>query len=137
MKVAIDKDNMKIVDILPNNATKEHKFLMINGYLLAEVDEFEVGRELTAEEITSIDRIYGREQRDEAVQNIEVLYNGYVFQGDEVSQSRMARALAGMKEDDTIKWKTKDNLVIVLSKDDLKQVLRLAGQEQTKIWFKE
>ena len=74
--------------------------------------------------------------RQELVDNIEVIYNGVVYQGDEISQSRMSRAIAGLPDDTTtIKWRAKDNTSHELNKSDLKQILYLAGQEQTRIWF--
>ena len=69
------------------------------------------------------------------VSNIEVEYNGIVYQGDETSQDRMSRAIAGLPEDGSIQWKAKDNSINELTKADLKEILFLAGQKQTEIWF--
>ena len=75
-----------------------------------------------------------KQNRKNIVNNIEVIYNGVVYQGDEKSQDRMSRAIVGMDDDDTIEWTAKDNSKVVLLRSDLKQILRLAGIEQTKAW---
>lgn len=67
---------------------------------------------------------------------IEVGYNGVIYQGDETSQDRMSRAINGLPDDSaTILWKAKDNSSHELTRLDLKEILFLAGQEQTRIWF--
>ena len=74
-----------------------------------------------------------KNNRQIQVNNIEVEYNGKIYQGDETSQDRMSRAIVGMDDDDTIEWTAKDNSKVVLLRSDLKQILRLAGIEQTKV----
>lgn len=70
------------------------------------------------------------------VKDIEVEYNGVIYQGDETSQDRMSRAINGLPDEvSTIYWKAKDNSVLALNKLDLKKILYLAVQEQTKIWI--
>lgn len=77
-----------------------------------------------------------KQNRQILVDNIEVTYNGIIYQGDETSQDRMSRSINGLPYDiTTIQWKAKDNSSQELTKLDLKQILYLAGQEQTKIWF--
>lgn len=75
-----------------------------------------------------------KNKRQEVVCSIEVVYNGIIYQGDELSQDRMSRNIVGMDDDDTIEWKAKDNSKVTLLKSDLKQILRLACIEQTKLW---
>lgn len=60
--------------------------------------------------------------------------NGRVFDGDEKSQDRMARALAAMDEFDTLPWVLHDNTVAVVSRRELRDALRLAGVEMASIW---
>ncbi len=77
-----------------------------------------------------------KQNRQILVDNIEVTYKGIVYQGDEKSQDRISRAINGLPSDTaTITWKAKDNSSQELTKLDLKEILFLAGQEQTKIWF--
>lgn len=79
-----------------------------------------------------------KQNRQIQVDNIEVAYNGIIYQGDETSQDRMSRVINGLPDDTTtIQWKAKDNSSQELTKLDLKQILYLAVQEQTKNWFNE
>lgn len=73
-------------------------------------------------------------QRTEAVRGIKVEVNGMTFDGDEVSQGRMARSLVGMKDDELITWVLSDNSSAQVSKSDLLEALRLAGLKQTELW---
>ena len=86
------------------------------------------------------DEIYlkqiSKANRTVAVENIEVEYNGVVYQGDETSQDRMSRAINGLPDDvTTISWRAEDNSSHELTRVDLKEILFMAGQEQTRIWF--
>lgn len=77
-----------------------------------------------------------KNNRQIQVSNIEVKYNGVIYQGDETSQDRMSRAINGLPDDTTtISWKAKDNSSQELNRLDLKEILFLAVQEQTRIWF--
>ena len=88
--------------------------------------------------LTEIEVINYKAIRQNLIDNIEVTYNSTIYQGDEDSQSRMSRAINGLPDNTTtIKWKAKDNSSHELNKEDLKQILFLAGQEQTRIWFLE
>ena len=75
-----------------------------------------------------------KEQRQKKVDNIEVTYNNVVYQGDELSQTRIARAITAMGDSDSIDWIAKDNTIHKLTKDDLKAILLKAGQIQAKLW---
>lgn len=77
-----------------------------------------------------------KNNRQILINNILIKYKGIVYQCDEVSQSRMSRAINGLPDNiTTIQWKAKDNSSQELNRPDLKEILFLAGQEQTKIWF--
>ena len=74
-------------------------------------------------------------QRQEAVDNLEVTYEGTIYQGDEVSQGRMSRAILALPDDTTTTlWIAKDNTPMQLTKGDLSIILRLAGEAQTVLW---
>lgn len=75
-----------------------------------------------------------KDERQSKVDNIEVELNGIMYQGDETSQTRIARVVSVMEDTDTIMWVAKDNNVNELSKADLKYILREAGIKQTLIW---
>lgn len=73
--------------------------------------------------------------RREAVSNIVVTYNGVEFQGDEDSQSRLSRSINGMMNTtETIDWIALDNTSVSCNKEDLQNILRLAGLAQATIW---
>lgn len=60
---------------------------------------------------------------------------GHAFDGDEDSQNRMARAIAGMDDTDTMLWVLSDNALITVNKTELREALRLSGIAMTTIWM--
>jgi len=63
---------------------------------------------------------------------------GNVFQGDEVSQSRMVRVLRAMEEelpDGTVLWIMADNSLAEITLAELEEALRLSVAEQQVIWL--
>jgi len=54
--------------------------------------------------------------------------------GDELSQTRMTRALLGMSDTDKIDWITADNTLVQLTKADLQNALLETGKQQTQIF---
>lgn len=109
----------------------------VSNYIEKEDGTIEaVFRELLDEELLPFALKEKKELRTLLVANIEVEYNGIVYQGDETSQDRMSRAINGLPDDTTtISWKAKDNSSKELTRLDLKEILFLSGQEQTRIWF--
>ena len=74
-------------------------------------------------------------QRVSNVQAITVTtIAGNTFDGDEVAQGRMARAIVAMDDADVTQWILADNSIISVSKAELKEALKLAGQAMTAIW---
>lgn len=76
-------------------------------------------------------------QRTEAVARIRVTTtSGKVFDGDETSQTRMARAVVALqaaRQPETT-WVLADNTPATVSLDELAEALALAGAEQTRLW---
>ncbi|WKW23842.1 DUF4376 domain-containing protein [Campylobacter fetus] len=86
--------------------------------------------------------------RANAVERIEVTLNNcklydsgdvddsVIFQGDETSQNRIARALsvASSANLTSTLWTAKNNKVYELKIEQLAQILLKAGQAQTQIW---
>lgn len=109
----------------------------VSNYIEKEDGTIEaVFRELLDEELLPFVLKEKKELRTLLVENIEVEYNGIVYQGDETSQDRISRAINGLPDDTTtISWKAKDNSSKELTRLDLKEILFLAVQEQTRIWF--
>ena len=56
------------------------------------------------------------------------------FDGDETSQDRMARSCVALNEGETVQWVLADNTIAQVTKEQLRQALRLAGEAQTAIW---
>lgn len=61
---------------------------------------------------------------------------GNTFDGDEVSQARMARAILGLQASTSpaVTWVLADNTVIQATTDELQEALALAGAEQARLW---
>lgn len=79
-----------------------------------------------------------KQQRAEAVSRILVTTSaGNTFDGDEISQGRMARAiicLMTQPPETTITWVLADNSVVQVVLEDIQEALKLAGQRQTELW---
>ncbi len=63
--------------------------------------------------------------------------SGNTFDGDENSQSRMARAILGLQgqpEGSTVQWVLNDNTVVDVGIAELQEALTLAGLRQTELW---
>ena len=85
---------------------------------------------------TAQDAVAAKKLRDTAVAAIKVTVNGKVFDGDEVAQGRIARAVAAAESAgiSTYQWKLADNSVAEVSLSELKQALALAFQAQSELW---
>lgn len=77
-----------------------------------------------------------KQDRTEAVSKITVTTtSGKVFDGDEISQDRMARAILALDLGETTLWVLANNVPTSgISREELKEALRLAGAAQTAIW---
>lgn len=85
--------------------------------------------------LAAIDREVWKAARAGAVAAIKVTTSaGNTFDGDEVSQQRMARAIVAMTDGSTVRWVLADNTTIQTSAIELKEALRLAGAAQASIW---
>ena len=85
---------------------------------------------------TAQDAVAAKKLRDAAVAAIKVTVNGKVFDGDEVAQGRISRAVAAAESAgvSAYQWKLADNSVAAVSLDELKQALALAFQAQSELW---
>lgn len=73
--------------------------------------------------------------RQERVNAITVEVDGMMFDGDELSQGRMARTVTAADQlTDTTPWTLHDNSVVIVTAQQLKIACRLAGEAQTTIW---
>lgn len=104
-----------------------------NNSIEPEFTEEELEAQATAQAIAEY-----KASRQEAVNNIKVTTTaGNTFDGDETSQTRMVRAASLMDDVEVTNWVLADNTVIEVSKAELMEAAKLAGQEQTRLWIKE
>ncbi len=78
-----------------------------------------------------------KQARQSTVDAIKVTVStGKVFDGDETSQGRMARAILGMQEtgQPTITWVLADNTVTQATQSELTEALCMAGARQAELW---
>jgi hypothetical protein len=87
-----------------------------------------------------VERERFKASRASAVERITVTTNsGMTFDGDEVSQGRMARAIIGLQNSEPgtlIRWVLADNTTVDVSVDQLTEALTLAGLRQAELWVK-
>ena len=85
----------------------------------------------------SVEQIYQewKAERQQMVDAITVEVDGFIFDGDEVSQNRIARAVAVADlMTETTEWTLADNTVATVTIQQLKTACRLAGEAQTRLW---
>ncbi|MGL4755448.1 MAG: hypothetical protein ACRCXB_24060 [Aeromonadaceae bacterium] len=76
-----------------------------------------------------------KHERAAQVAAITVRVGEHLYQGDELSQGRMARVVATSTSDsDEVEWVLADNTVATVTISCLREALRLAGLRQTEIW---
>lgn len=99
-----------------------------------------VTKEDKAEEAKRQEHSKWKQDRATAVDNIKVTTtSGNVFDGDETSQARMARAILGLESagpDATVTWVLADNTPTQVTALELREALALAGAEQARLWVK-
>lgn len=90
----------------------------------------------TAEELAAQELAQAKAERAAAVESITVWVDGMEFDGDETSQQRVARSILALGDGETITWVLHDDSIVQVTKEQLKEVLRKAGQKQTELWTK-
>jgi hypothetical protein len=63
--------------------------------------------------------------------------SGRTFDGDEISQARMARGILGLQaegEGATVTWVLANNEPVTVTAAELGEALKLAGAEQARLW---
>jgi hypothetical protein len=142
MVVYVRLSDGKIVDV------SEKKFS--DEYIEAEIDKYplELGDELNYQngkvhvvsyhETARYRQKIRKDEKVRDVQNILVTTStGKVFDGDEASQGRMLRAIqiAGIAGETETEWKLADNTTALVTLEELKEALMLAGLEMSRIWL--
>jgi len=92
--------------------------------------------EPTKSELDAITYAQAKQDKILAVSQITVTTAlGKVFDGDEISQNRMARAVTASNAGDTTQWILADNTQATVTHEELKEALLLAGEATIKIWM--
>lgn len=94
---------------------------------------------MTEEERAELTLAEAKTKRAEAVAALTVEVDGMVFDGDEKAQERMARTVTaatstGEGMDAVTTWVLHNNTVAQVTVRQLAVALRLAGEEQTRLW---
>ena len=91
--------------------------------------------EKPAEVLAEEELAKAKAERAQAVAAITVEVDGMVFDGDEVAQERMARAVTlADSPDEQTEWVLHDNTVAIVTADQLRRACKLAGKAQTELW---
>lgn len=88
----------------------------------------------TEQELAEQALVKAKAEREEYVSKIIVEVDGMSFDGDEVSQDRMARSIIALDLGEKVQWVLADNSIAMVSRQQLREALRKAGEAQTAIW---
>ena len=89
------------------------------------------------EQIAEVVLTKAKQERAQAVADIIVTTTaGNAFDGYEDAPNRMARALLGLSDTDTMPWVLADNTVVQVTKAELQEALRLSGTAMAELWVK-
>ncbi len=108
-------------------------------YYFHELDEapYVVYTKKSDEQVSQVLLLRAKQARAAAIDSLTVTSaSGNVFDADEVSQNRLARAISVLEDSETLPWVLADNSVIAASKTELVEVLRLAGAAMALEWVK-
>ena len=139
MKKWVKFDGDRVIEMNDGSNTK---FLKKLGFIEAEVEESEKGgwyRKGTApkfsdEEVAMNQLVAAKAEREDYVKRIVVEVDGMMFDGDEVSQDRMARSIIALDLGEKVQWVLADNTIKMVTRAQLREALRKAGTAQTAIW---
>lgn len=139
MKKWVKFDGDRVIEMNDGSNTK---FLKKLGFIEAEVEESEKGgwyRKGTApkfsdEEVAMKQLVAAKAEREDYVKRIVVEVDGMMFDGDEVSQDRMARSIIALDLGEKVQWVLADNTIKMVTRAQLREALRKAGSAQTAIW---
>jgi hypothetical protein len=139
MKKWVKFDGDRVIEMNDGSNTK---FLKKLGFIEADVEESEKGgwyRKGTApkfsdEEVAMKQLLTAKAEREEYVKRIVVEVDDMMFDGDEVSQDRMARSIIALDLGEKVQWVLADNTIKMVTRAQLREALRKSGEAQTAIW---
>lgn len=139
MKKWVKFDGDRVIEMNDGSNTK---FLKKLGFIEADVEESEKGGwyrvgtapKFSDEEVAMKQLLTAKAEREEYVKRIVVEVDGMMFDGDEVSQDRMARSIIALDLGEKVQWVLADNTIKMVSRAQLREALRKSGEAQTAIW---
>ncbi len=139
MKKWVKFDGDRVIEMNDGSNTK---FLKKLGFIEADVEESEKGGwyrvgtapKFSDEEVAMKQLVAAKAEREEYVKRIVVEVDGMMFDGDEVSQDRMARSIIALDLGEKVQWVLADNTIKMVSRAQLREALRKSGEAQTAIW---
>lgn len=139
MKKWVKFDGDRVIEMNDGSNTK---FLKKLGFIEADVEESEKGGwyrvgtapKFSDEEVAMKQLVAAKAQREDYVKRIVVEVDGMMFDGDEVSQDRMARSIIALDLGEKVQWVLADNTIAQVTRAQLREALRKAGMAQTAIW---
>lgn len=139
MKKWVKFDGDRVIEMNDGSNTK---FLKKLGFIEADVEESEKGGwyrvgtapKFSDEEVAMKQLLTAKAEREDYVKRIVVEVDGMMFDGDEVSQDRMARSIIALDLGEKVQWVLADNTVKMVTRAQLREALRKAGTAQTAIW---
>lgn len=139
MKKWVKFDGDRVIEMNDGSNTK---FLKKLGFIEADVEESEKGGwyrvgtapKFSDEEVAMKQLVAAKAEREDYVKRIVVEVDGMMFDGDEVSQDRMARSIIALDLGEKVQWVLADNTIAQVSRAQLREALRKAGTAQTAIW---
>ena len=139
MKKWVKFDGDRVIEMNDGSNTK---FLKKLGFIEADVEESEKGGwyrvgtapKFSDEEVAMKQLLTAKAEREDFVKRIVVEVDGMMFDGDEVSQDRMARSIIALDLGEKVQWVLADNTIKMVTRAQLREALRKAGSAQTAIW---
>lgn len=139
MKKWVKFDGDRVIEMNDGSNTK---FLKKLGFIEADVEESEKGGwyrigtapKFSDEEVAMKQLVAAKAERENYVKRIVVEVDGMMFDGDEVSQDRMARSIIALDLGEKVQWVLADNSIAQVTRAQLREALRKAGTAQTAIW---
>lgn len=139
MKKWVKFDGDRVIEMNDGSNTK---FLKKLGFIEADVEESEKGGwyrvgtapKFSDEEVAMKQLLTAKAEREDYVKRIVVEVDGMMFDGDEVSQDRMARSIIALDLGEKVQWVLADNTIKMVTRAQLREALRKAGSAQTAIW---
>ena len=139
MKKWVKFDGDRVIEMNDGSNTK---FLKKVGFIEADVEESEKGGwyrvgtapKFSDEEVAMKQLLTAKAEREEYVKRIVVEVDGMMFDGDEVSQDRMARSIIALNLGEKVQWVLADNTIKMVTRAQLREALRKSGEAQTAIW---